>query len=61
MRRAKTPAEVIKPSILSKDIFTEAIMSFFTAYLNEIKTRKEQKLSAKPIETSELMKEIIEH
>ena len=34
-------------------------MSFFTAYLDEIKDRKEQGLSPKPIEDGELIAEIV--
>ena len=34
-------------------------MSFFTAYLDEIKDRKTQGLSPKPIEDSELALEVI--
>ena len=35
-------------------------MSFFAAYLNEIKNRRDQRLSPKPIEDGELLSEIIE-
>ena len=42
-----------------KHLIVEVAMSFFTAYLDEIKDRKEQGLSPKPIEDSELGLEII--
>ena len=35
------------------------IMSFFTSYLDEIENRKKQNLSPKPIESGELLTEII--
>ena len=48
-------------SLPVKHLIIEAAMSFFTAYLDEIKDRKTQGLSPKPIEDSELALDTTRH